>query len=210
MHDSGLAYAASESRLRGPRGPGARSARGPRSVDTRPTFANESRIKREKGLLRKPRPAPALKIGFPYANGSRIRQRPTYHAHPILKSFPLKRRPGAGRDGVGHRRWARQRTPARSRATECRYTGTFRLRVPGTAASRRRDFAFPSPFALPDEGARGESFPPAGSGAEPLCLSGVRGGPACLSCVSSLPAFPLFLLFQGLDRRGDLLPYGRV
>ena len=105
---------------------------------------------------------------------------------------------GAGRKRVGRRRWARQRTPARSRATECRYTGTFRLRVPGTAASRRRDFAFPSPFALPDEGARGESFPPAGSGAEPRCLSGVRGGPrvpflsSCLSCVFLMPVQDIF------------------
>ena len=84
--------------------------------------------------------------------------------------------------------------------------GPFRLRGPGTAASRRRGFAFPSPPALAIEGVRGESFPPAGSGAEPRCLCrclsrGTGRSPACLSCLSSLLVLR-FLRFLS-SGRGD-------
>ena len=58
-----------------------------------------------------------------------------------------------------------------------------------------------STAALPAMGVRGRLSPPAGSGAEPRCLS--RGAGQRPACLSSLPAFPLFLPFLSPGCRGQ-------
>ena len=68
----------------------------------------------------------------------------------IWKSLPYSRLSGAGRTGVGHRRWAQQRTPALSTQTE--------LRLPSTPASAVPAF----PNARPDSASHPASaLPPA-------------------------------------------------
>ena len=94
----------------------------------------------------------------------------------IWKSHPLTRLSGAGRTGVGHRRWAQQRTPALSPQTEQRPPSTPASAASPCQTSLRQlvlhPHSRPAEPAKPEgrnRGARGELFPP--------------------------PAFPLFLPF---------------
>ena len=111
-------------------------------------------------------------------------------ADGMVVSFPLKRRPGECRDGVGLRERVRKDTLT-LRMQPTRGTPEPSACAAGRpAASRRRAFAFSHPFALPAEGARGESFPPENSSLSP---GGVRC-PACLFCLFCLCVSRVFCL----------------
>ena len=93
---------------------------------------------------------------------------PSVLLQKIWKSHPLTRLSGAGRTGVGHRRWAQQRTPALSPQPEPRPPGTPPLAVPAFPNTRRFGQRAMHPHSRPAEGeafggnrgARGELFPP--------------------------------------------------
>ena len=73
----------------------------------------------------------------------------------IWKSHPLTRLSGAGRTGVGHRRWAQQRTPALSPQTEQRLPSTpSPASLPFRTPARSQKRSMPSLRRLPNRRSR--------------------------------------------------------
>ena len=113
----------------------------------------------------------------------RLPLRPSMFFPKNLEILPLTRLPGEGRTGVGHRRWAQQRTPALSPQTEQRLPSTPASAVPAFPSVRPPQLVL-HPHSRPAEGAafggnrgaRGELFPP--------------------------HAFPVFPAFPGAEPRG--------
>ena len=79
------------------------------------------------------RPEPQSVLRQP--SGLLLQPGPRCSSQNIRKSLPLTRLSGAGRTGVGHRRWAQQRTPALRPQTE--------QRPPGLSAPRSLCLSLP-------------------------------------------------------------------
>ena len=113
-----------------------------------------------------------------WPSGRHVRP-PIFLPPKIWKSFPLTRLSGEGRTGVGHRRWAQQRTPALSPQTEQRPPSTPASAVPTFPSARPPQLVL-HPHSRP---------------AERRSLRRNQGGaggiisPACLSSLSAFPAF---------------------